>query len=84
MVRTEICIHVYSEMNNWIDFCIVLVDEKDIDNAKEIVGKYYDAWFSAENQTDEPIMEYISGKLTEACIEHEIYFTDKEEECYEC
>lgn len=35
------------------------------------------------NQTDEPIMEYISRRLTEVCIEHEIYFTGKEEEDYE-
>ena len=43
----------------------------------------YNEWFSAKNQTDEPIMEYISRRLTEVCIEHEVYFTDKEEEDYE-
>lgn len=38
MVRTEICIHVYSEMNNWIDFCIVLVDEKILIMQKKLLG----------------------------------------------
>ena len=83
MVRTKTCINVYSEMNPWIDFCIVLENENDISDAMEIIEQSYDSWFSAKNQTDEPIMDYISRRLTEVCIEHEIYFTDKEEEDYE-
>ena len=83
MVRTKTCINVYSEMNPWIDFCIVLENENDISNAMEIIQQSYDSWFSAKNQTDEPIMEYISRRLNEVCIWHEIYFTDKEEEDYE-
>ena len=83
MIQTKTCINVYSEMNPWIDFCIVISDEKDIPDAKEIIEQAYDSWFSAKNQTDEPIMEYISRRLTEVCIEHEIYFSGKEEEDYE-
>ena len=83
MVRTKTCINVYSEMNPWIDFCIVLTDEKDIPDAKEIIEQAYGSWFSAKKQTDEPIMEYISRRLTEVCIKYEIYFTCKEEEDYE-
>lgn len=80
MVRIKTCINVYSEMNPWIDFCIVIADEKDNPDAKEIIEQAYNEWFSAKNQTDEPIMEYISRRLTEVCIEHEIYFSNKEEE----
>ena len=83
MVRTKTCINVYSEMNPWIDFCIVLENENDVSDAREIIQQSYDSWFSAKNQTDEPIMEYISRRLKEVCIWHEIYFTDKEEEDYE-
>ena len=83
MVRTKTCINIYSEMNPWIDFCIVLENENDISDAREIIEQSYDSWFSAKNQTDEPIAEYISRRLTEVCIWHEIYFTDKEEEDYE-
>ena len=83
MVRTKTCINIYSEMNPWIDFCIVLENENDISDAREIIEQSYDSWFSAKNQTDEPIMEYISRRLNEVCIWHEIYFTDKEEEDYE-
>ena len=70
-------------MNPWIDFCIVLKNENDISDARKIIEQSYDSWFSAKNQTDEPIMEYISRRLNEVCIWHEIYFTDKEEEDYE-
>ena len=83
MVRTKTCINVYSEMNPWIDFCVVLENENDISDARKIIEQSYDSWFSAKNQTDEPIMEYISRRLNEVCIWHEIYFTDKEEEDYE-
>lgn len=83
MVRTKTCINVYSEMNPWIDFCIVLENKNEILDAREIIEQSYDSWFSAKNQTDEPIMEYISRRLNEVCIWHEIYFTDKEEEDYE-
>ena len=83
MVRTKTCINVYSEMNPWIDFCIVLENENNILDAKEIIEQAYNSWFSAKNQTDESIMEYISRRLTEVCIEHEIYFTGKEEKDYE-
>lgn len=83
MVRTKTCINVYSEMNPWIDFCIVLENENDISDAREIIEQSYDSWFSAKNQTDEPIMEYISRRLNEVCIWHEIYFTGKDEEDYE-
>ena len=82
MVRTKTCINVYSEMNPWIDFCIVLENENDISDAREIIEQSYDSWFSAKNQTDEPIIEYISRRLTEVW-EHEIYFTGKDEEDYE-
>ena len=83
MVRTKTCINIYSEMNPWIDFCIVLENENEISDAREIIQQSYDSWFSAKNQTDEPIMEYISRRLKEVCIWHEIYFTGKEEEDYE-
>lgn len=49
----------------------------------KIIEQAYNEWFSAKNQTDEPIMEYISRRLTEVCIWHEIYFSGKEEEDYE-
>ena len=37
-------------------------------------------WFSSDNVTDLPIADYISDKLSDVCIWHEIYFSGKEEE----
>lgn len=34
MVEQKATINVYSEMNPWINFCIVLADEKEIKIAK--------------------------------------------------
>lgn len=41
------------------------------------------ASFMLKISADEPIIEYISRRLTEVCIEHEIYFSGKDEEDYE-
>ena len=80
MVNVRTCINVYSEMNPWIDFCIVLENEKDVTEAKEIIEQAYEEWFSSDNQTDLPITDYISDNLSDVCIWHEIYFSGKEEE----
>lgn len=80
-VRT--CIKVCSNDNPWIDFCIVLENEKDVMEANETIEQAYEEWFSSDNATDLPIADYISDKLSDVCIEHEIYFTGKEEEDYE-
>lgn len=80
MTCTKTCINVYSEFNPWIDFCIVFEDERKIKIANEIINQAYSEWFSAENNADETIADYISRRLTEVCLEHDIYFKDQEEE----
>lgn len=80
MVNVRTCINVHPKKYPWIDFCIVLENEKDIANEKEIIGRAYDEWFLPYNQTDLPIGEYISRKLIDVCIWHKIYFTGNDEE----
>lgn len=80
MLNVRTCINVYSELNPWIDFCIVLENEKDISDAKEIIEQAYEEWFSSDNATDLPIADYISDRLSDVCIWHEIYFSSKKEE----
>lgn len=79
MIVTRICINVFSELNPWIDFCI-LVDEMQFNKAKEIVEKAWDDWWDDDCGYDEPIADYISSCLTDNGIEHEIYFSDDNEE----
>lgn len=83
MLNTRTCIKVFSETNPWIDFCIVLENKADSSKANKIIEQSYNEWFQPDNQTDLPIADYISGKLIDACIWHDIYFLGKEEEDFE-
>lgn len=81
MIQTKTCINVYSDMNTWIDFCIVIGVYEDFTKAEEIVQKAYDDWWDSEEaDSDIPIAEYIGMKLTENDIEFEIYFKNEEED----
>ena len=78
MIQKRSCILVYSDMNTWIDFCI-LVSDKDFNKAMEVTAKAYDDWWDSEEaDSDIPISEYIGMKLTENNIEFEIYFNGEE------
>ena len=81
MIQTKTCINVYSDMNTWIDFCIVIGAYEDFIKAEEIVQKAYDDWWDSEDADfDIPIAEYIGMKLTENNIEFDMYFNNDEEE----
>ena len=41
MIQKRNCILVYSDMNTWIDFCI-LVSDKDFNQAMQVTTKAYD------------------------------------------
>ncbi len=80
MLQTKTCINIYSDMNTWIDFCIVFEAYTDFTKAEEIVKKAYDDWWELPDTQFEPIADYISRCLTEKDIKHEIYFKNEEEE----
>ena len=77
MIETKTCINVWSDMNTWIDFCILV--DNDFEKAEEIVRKAYDDWWELEDAAFEPIADYVSRCLYENGIEFEIYFKDEEE-----
>ena len=79
MVQKRNCILIYSDMNTWIDFCI-LVSDKDFNKAKEVIEKAYDDWWALPDAEFEPIADWVSDKLKENGIEFEIYFKYEEEE----
>ena len=79
MIQKRNCILVYSDMNTWIDFCI-LVSDKDFNKAKEVIEKAYDDWWTLPDAEFEPIADWVSDKLKENGIEFEIYFKHEEEE----
>ena len=79
MIQKRNCILIYSDMNTWIDFCI-LVSDKDFNKAKEVIEKAYDDWWTLPDAEFEPIADWVSDKLKENGIEFEIYFKYEEEE----
>ena len=76
MIKENICINVYSELNEWIDFCITVNDLYNLQAAKEIIDKAYDEWFN--NDICEPIADYICRSLEDKKIEFEIYFKEEQ------
>lgn len=79
MVTERRCINVWSDMNTWIDFCI-LVSDADFNKAKEVIDKAYDDWWELPDVQFEPIADYVCRCLTDNGIEHEIYFKEDDEE----
>ena len=76
MIIVKKCIWVVSDINTWIDFCILT--ENDVEKAKLIVETAYDEWFESTNC--ETIADYIGTKLYENGIEFEMYFKNESED----
>lgn len=79
MLQTKTCINISSNMNTWINFCVVF-DVSDITKTEEIVQKAYNDWWELPDEQFEPLTDWISRCLTNNNIEHEIYFKNDEEE----
>ena len=80
MIKATSCINVYSDMNTWIDFCVVIGEYEDFGKAEDIVRKAYDDWWDLPDAQFEPIADYIAARLTDEDIEFEMYFKNEEEE----
>lgn len=75
-VESGTFIKVYSTMNEWIDFCITLDPYADFIEAKEIIQKAYDNYWDNPDAECMTIADWISEKLFDANIDHDIYFAD--------
>lgn len=71
MFKKEEVIVVFSEMNPWIDFCIVPHQKEDINKIMMISQNSYDNWFKED--TDETIIDYIKRHLNQNNLDVEIY-----------
>ena len=79
MIQKRNCILVYSDMNTWIDFCI-LVSDKDFNKAMEVTAKAYDDWWELPDEQFLPIAEYIGNCLEDNGIEFDMYYNNEEED----
>lgn len=80
MIIMKNCIWVASDMNTWIDFCIITESENDMDRAKEIAKAAYNDWWETEDAQCEPIADYIGRRLYEKGIEFDMYFNNESED----
>ena len=74
MTNIKNCIHVYSLTNSFIDFVIIPYDYQNIDNAKSIVSKAYDSYWSDTEASDMTMAGWIALKLNENNIDFDLYF----------
>ena len=79
MVETKTCINVWSDMNTWIDFCVI-VSDSDLEYAKTSVQQAYDNWWTIPDAQFETLADYVSRYLYENGIEFKIYFKDESKE----
>ena len=77
-IQTKTCINVCSNVNEWID-CMFIVDEPDVEKAKEIITQAYDEWWE-DDEICNTITDWICKALRENNIEFEVYFKENEEE----
>lgn len=76
MIQGGKYLRIQSELNPWIDFAVILLNEQQFDEAKQIIQVAFDNWFASDS--DEAVADYICRALYEVGIEHETYFKDGE------
>ena len=74
-VRSAIILR--SELNPWIDFCIIPSPYEDFGKVQAIAEEAYYDWF--DKDTDEPIGNYIQRKLDEGLCNYDMYYLMNEE-----
>jgi hypothetical protein len=79
MIERKQCINVWSDMNTWIDFCII-VFETDLEKAEEIIKKAYDEWWELPDIQFEPLADWVCRNLNKNEIKYDIYFKNETEE----
>lgn len=80
VVNKTSCIIIRSEMNSWIDICIVPDLYVSLEEVEEIAIKAYDEWFKID--PDVTITEYIYYALKEQNLDCDVYINiinDEEE-----
>ena len=70
-------IHIYSELNEQIDFVIVVSETTDMKLLVRIIDNAYEDWFDMEgklNLQSIPVCEFISEMIDMAGIAHWIFY----------
>lgn len=68
---------VYSDLNEQIDFIVLVENKEDSERVQDIINQAWDKWWDLENNPDLqciPIGDYISEELTKGNVDFEIYY----------
>ena len=71
MIKPTTCIIINSELNKWIDICIVPEEYVNFEEVEAIAIKAYDEWF--EIDPDTTISEYIYYELKDQGLDCNVY-----------
>lgn len=74
MVEIKSAIILTDETNPWIDMCITVGAYENLEEIQELATNALSSWH--EEETDEPIGDYVKRKLSEQGHEPQIYFGD--------
>lgn len=80
MIKPTTCIVINSELNKWIDICIVPEEYVNFEEVEAVAIKAYDEWF--EIDPDITITEYIYYALKDQELDCNVYINvilDEEE-----
>ena len=80
MTRQVQAINVYSQLNDWIDFVVILENQEETEKAEEIINKAADRWFEDADDICDTFADYVCFELTKAKIKHDIYFKENTDE----
>ena len=78
MIKAIKTIWIYSELNSWIDFCIIPHEPKDFNKILTVSQKSYDEGFKVDSE--ETIMDYIKRNLETENLEFDIYINSDDED----
>ena len=67
-----------SELNPWIDICVIPDRPDDLYKVRYFAEKVYDDWFDYD--TDEPIIDYIKRRMDDYECYCTIYCVNEDEE----
>lgn len=72
MTTDRSCFLIQSDMNTWINICVVVEPYEDFQKVKDVALTAYYNWFEDE-ETDETITDYIKRHLNEKNLSYLIF-----------
>lgn len=76
-IQKEPVFRVYSDLNDQIDFIVLVENQEDLEKVQDIINQAWDNWWDLEENPDLqsiPVGDYIAEELTKGNVDFEIYY----------